>query len=146
MDAKHSGAEVRSACVIQDIRLESSYWDLVVGLIDLIFTCTGDRGPESGLNRTYLPNLDTFPYWRPFRMEPNDDAAAPLELAPDASVDPIISLRGIIDVAGVFHVIDLIEKRLLKEIKSYQTWSSISSPAPPCSTANISAKGFEENA
>ena len=120
MDARNSGTEARAHCLIQQVRVESFTWELTAALFDLFFTCTSDRGPESGLNQTYLPNLDSFPHWRPLKLEQDNELDFDQDDAHTA--DPIISLAGVIDIAGVFHVVDLIEKRLLGQLKSYVTW------------------------
>ena len=109
LDSRNSSAEVRSHCFVQQVRVESSSWESVGKFLELVFSGTLDRGPERGLRHTYLPNLDTFPYWRPLRPEPDvlnfdaDDAAG--------VSDPLPTLAHMLDVAGIFHSLDNIGKK-----------------------------------
>ena len=124
MDAHNSGSEVRALCLIQQIRIEGWTWEQVSKFCALVFTSTSGRGPESHMSKTFLQNLDAFPYWRPIHLD--GDALDFDNLAGDPAQcgdsDPVISLAHVLDVAGIFHVVDLIEKRLLQQIKSYKFW------------------------
>ena len=81
------------------------------------FSFTFDRGPEKGLEHTYLPTLDTFAHCRPLRS--SDDV---LDLSDENNAamtgDPTVSLTHVLDIAGLFHSIDLIEKNMLDHIGS----------------------------
>ena len=117
MDSKNSGASVRGHCFVHQVRLESLSWQHAADMMALFFSFTLDSGPERGLRHVHLPTLDTLPHWRPLQLEHEDDMDALLNPPP---VDPLISLTQIIDVAGVFHIVDNIEKRMLGHIMSYQ--------------------------
>ena len=119
MDSKNSGAAVRGHCFIHQLRLESSSWQLTADLCQLFFSFTLDSGPEKGLRRLYLPNLDSLAYWRPIQLE-KDDCDDLDALAEPVSADPVISLTHIFDVAGIFHIVDNMEKRMLMQIPSFQ--------------------------
>ena len=92
-------------------------WEMVRDMMAVFFSFTLDRGPEVGLKKTYT-NLDVFPHWRPLRQEEDY-----LDLSDgnggEAATDPIISLAHILDIAGVMHQIDNIEKRMLLQIASW---------------------------
>ena len=115
MDSRNSGLPTKGHCVVQQVRVESHDWNLTAAMIALFFSMTGDRGPEASLNTVYLPNLDTFSYWRPPRV----DAAEDLLQVDDEPSDPIISMKKALDISGIYHSIHLIEDRLLKVLKCY---------------------------
>ena len=133
MESTNSGTEVRGHALIQQVRIENFSWEETAKMFTLFFTFTVDRGPESGFRKIYLENLDTMPHWRPLQMESTElpdllgdeqESAAPK--------DPVISLAHIIDVAGVFHIIDLIEKRMLAQLASYVLWQKHFESAVNC--------------
>ena len=116
MDSTNSGLVTKGHCVTQQFRIESVDWTLTAAKMDLVLSATGDRGVESGLNQTYLPDLDTFDYWRPARIDDDEFAL----LMGEVPRDPVISLERALDISGFEHAVHLIEGRLLLELKSYQ--------------------------
>ena len=69
------------------------------------------------MRMTYLPDLSTFPHWRPVRQEPD---ALDFNADHDAVFDePTLSLAHIMDIAGIFHALDNIEKRILSQLVSF---------------------------
>ena len=71
MDSRNAGGPMRSHCCIHGVRLENLTWENVSKMFALFFSFTLDRCPESIMRMTYLPELSTFPHWRPVRHEPN---------------------------------------------------------------------------
>jgi hypothetical protein len=43
-------------------------------------------------------------------------------MAGNADLDKPISLNHILDIAGIFHSVDNMEKRMLKQIESFKTY------------------------
>ena len=122
MDSRNSSGVVRSHCIVQQARVESHTWDLTAKLLALFFSFTIDRGPEAGLRRLYMPTLNSFAYWRPIAMDVDSPECLGEIDGPEApgNTDPVLSLTHIVDIAGTFHAIDNIEKRMLDQLQSYK--------------------------
>ena len=119
-----------SASVVHQFRLESEDWNATSKLADRFFSFTTDTG-ESALKKTHFKVGDTFAHWlnqAPMITSENDlhdlDADALLKnLESEGNIT--ISLRHVLDVSGLFHMNENIQKRLLTQLPS---WSLAKKP------------------
>ncbi len=119
LGARRQGLSYKGACVTHGIRIETLSWDDTAGLVNLFFSFTNDSGIEKQMNRTRFENLDAFYYWRPARVVDEHDLqdihadAAPADY-------PTISFNHVIDVDGLFHAVELIQKRMLSQLPCWK--------------------------
>ena len=116
MDSKRSGLPYKGHCVIQQFRLESSSWGGAQSLGNMSFSWCCDMGPEALFNKIYIPDLTTFPHWRPPPREDLDGVAELNENYVAGDADPAFDISHVLPVTGMFHTLEAISKRLLEQL------------------------------
>jgi hypothetical protein len=87
-------------CCMRQMRLENSTWGLTAQFAQLFFSFSNDRGTEKGFKKVHYPNLNEFAEWREPHIRVDDGLDGLLE--EDDIVDPVCSLRQILDISGMF--------------------------------------------
>ena len=94
---------------------------LTQGLLDIFFSMALDTGPESRLGNVEVRASSLFPHWMNHNFEIyNDVGLGDLIDAPEPEIDDVtLSTTHVYVVKGVYHVMELMQQRLLNQLPSF---------------------------
>ena len=120
LGSRHAGADHKAHAWLHSHRLESSNWPNVAKLIGLYFTICGDSGPELQINRIRAPAESLIPHWHTTEIQSGDG----FDDIGDESLEhaggfTMISTRHVVYIPGTYHIIELIEARLLDQFEDF---------------------------
>jgi hypothetical protein len=114
LGARHSNFNHKAHTWMHSHRLESDSWKMVAQLVRLYYGFATDRGAERYIGRLNVDPFSLFPHW----VDPgNDDAQDDLDNLFNGP--PMVNTTLSHDLAGIFHCIDNVKKRLMKRLPGW---------------------------
>ena len=119
LGSKRVSLNFKGNCIVQQGRVETESWKSCGALFKRFFSWTNDAGVERQFNRIHFANQhdSAFAWWRNLPAEDNEYAVVDDD---DDDQDAEVSARHTLDINGLFHAMENIQKRLLMQLESWR--------------------------